>query len=142
MFNNLKLGQKIGLGFATFMVFLSIIVMMSIFTLNKADLGIESYSRLSEVSDFSYHIRNKLIEVKEDTRAYLLSNSDTDIQRYNKHISELDKALQMHLPSFDMKNAKVLNDISNKLYQYDEIFSDVMKEDEYGGKVNGISHSV
>ncbi|MGG5574291.1 MULTISPECIES: HAMP domain-containing methyl-accepting chemotaxis protein [Vibrio] len=139
MFNNLKLGQKIGLGFATLMVFLSIIVMMSIFTLNKADLGIESYSRLSEVSDFSYHIRNKLIEVKEDTRAYLLSNSDTDIQRYNKHISELDKALQMHLPSFDMKNAKVLNDISNKLHQYDEIFSDVINQTKQRSDVlNGV----
>ncbi len=127
MFNNLKLGQKIGLGFAILMVFLSMVMLINIFALSNANTGIESYSRQSNTLEFSYHIRNKLFEVKEKAQAYLLSNSDVDIQDYNQHISDLEQALQGHLSSFDFNNAQVLEHISKQLSHYDAIFSEVVQ---------------
>lgn len=127
MFNNLKLGQKIGLGFAILMVFLSMVMLINIFALSNANTGIESYSRQSNTLEFSYHIRNKLFEVKEKAQAYLLSNSDVDIQDYNQHISDLEQALQSHLSSFDSNNAQVLEHISKQLSRYDAIFSEVVQ---------------
>jgi methyl-accepting chemotaxis protein len=127
MLNNLKLGQKIGLGFAILMVFLSMVMLINIFALSNANTGIESYSRQSNTLEFSYHIRNKLFEVREKAQAYLLSNSDVDIQDYNQHISDLEQALKGHLSSFDSNNAQVLEHISKQLSHYDAIFSEVVQ---------------
>lgn len=126
MFNNIKIGQKIGLGFATLIAFLSIVLLINILALNKADSGIKTFSQQANISEFSYHIRSKLFEVKENIQAYLLSNSDSDIQNYDKQILGLKQALQSHSSSFDSENTRVLEHISKQLTKYDQIFSEVV----------------
>ncbi|MFC1236695.1 methyl-accepting chemotaxis protein [Vibrio sp. F74] len=126
MLNNLKLGHKIGLVFGTLMIFLSIILLVSIFALKKADNGIKTFSQQTSASEFSYHIQNKMLKVSEYVKDFMLSNNSSDVDLYNEEINSLDKSLKSHILSFGNESAELVENISRKIVDYDTIFSEVV----------------
>ncbi|MDO6468774.1 methyl-accepting chemotaxis protein [Neptunomonas phycophila] len=93
MLGNLRLGWKIGLGFGVVMILMAIASFFGIGSLNKAEKGVETYSRMTNITVLAGDIQVTMLRARSDFQAYLITHSEHELDQYTQTTAQLASQL-------------------------------------------------
>lgn len=89
MFKNLRLAVKIGSSFFIVLTLLSLVLIVGIFSLNKASDGINSYQDLNQDTNIVSDLQTTMLMVRMNVKDYLITRSDKDLNEYRDYSDKL-----------------------------------------------------
>jgi len=127
MFKNLKLGLKIGLGFSIVLILLSIVLGMSIFSLQKSQKGNDQYQNLVSDTDLATTLQINMLQISMNVKNFLITKSDTDIKQYEASIAEMSKVLTVAKKQIkNPQRASLISEIEHSIERYKKGFVNVV----------------
>jgi len=128
MFQNLKLGQKIGFSFFVVLSLLSIVLAINISALNQADSGINQYRSLARETNLTSRLQANMLMLRMNVKDYLITQSESDLNQYQNYLSKMNKFLdeaKKHIQK--PERASLISSIDNSLKNYETAFSNVIQ---------------
>lgn len=127
MFNNLKLGSKIGMGFGVVLALLSIVLGVAVLALERADEGFSEYRGLARDTNLSGRLQANMLMVRMNVKDFLITKSEKDLQQYSEYLlkmqSFLDEAKQQ-IKAPD--RAALIADVDKAVVTYQNAFDKVV----------------
>ena len=128
MFQNLKLGKKIGLGFFSVLLLFVIVLTVSISALNKEAEGINQYRTLAKETNLAGRLQANMLMVRMNVKDYLITKSESDLNQYQDYLSKmngfLDEAKQY---TQNPERTSLLLNVDNSLKNYETAFNKVVQ---------------
>lgn len=93
MLRDIKLGKKIGLGFGIVLTILSIVLVVAVTALQRADVGISEYRELARDSNLSGRLQANMLMVRMNVKDYLITQSDKDLDEYSDYVNKMNSYL-------------------------------------------------
>ena len=128
MFKNLKLGQKIGLGFFSVLLLFAIVLTVTISALNKADEAINQYRTIAKETNLAGRLQANMLMVRMNVKDYLITQSESDLNQYQDYLSKmngfLDEAKQY---TQSPERASLVLNVDNSIKNYETAFNKVVQ---------------
>lgn len=127
MFKNLKLGVKIGLSFGVVLMLLSIVLIVGITSLTKADRSILEYRELSNDTNLASKLQTNMLMVRMNVKDYLITTSDESLIQYNKYIDLMQSILgQAQQANYSPERALLVSEINAAIVDYEQAFGEIV----------------
>lgn len=94
MFDNLKIGKKLALGFGAVLTLLIVVLLVSIWGFNKADKGTAAYRELARDTNLAGLLQANMLMVRMNIKDFLLTKSEQDLQQYHDYQAKMQGFLQ------------------------------------------------
>lgn len=94
MFVNIKIGQKIGLGFGFVMALLTVAIVFAIFGLKASKDGVKSYTLMAEETRSAEIIRSDMLKARLSVLEYIKTHQPQYLQSYNALITNVEERLR------------------------------------------------
>jgi methyl-accepting chemotaxis protein len=125
MFKNLKLGLKIGLGFSIVLILLSIVLYMSVFSLQQTEEGTEQYRELVSDTNLANQLQVDMFKISISVKNFLITQSDADIKQYEDSIANMSNVLNEAKAQIDNpERAAIIAEIDASIKKYKKGFVD------------------
>ncbi len=89
MFSNRRLGFKIGMGFSSVLILLSVVLSVGIYSLHRAVDGISTYRNFARDSNLAGDLRANMLMLQMQVQSYLISKSDENLKSYEDYSSRV-----------------------------------------------------
>ncbi|MCE0493132.1 HAMP domain-containing methyl-accepting chemotaxis protein [Vibrio salinus] len=127
MFKNLKVSMKIGGGFGTVLILLSITLLVSALSFNTAEEGIKTYRKLAQHSNLIGDLQTNMLQVRMDAKNYLLTRSENNLTQYQHFLARVKQDWQqLKNVITDSKQLSILSKMNSELKHYDTTFGDTV----------------
>ena len=140
MFKNLKLGLKIGFGFLIVLILLSIVLCMSVFSLQQSENGSDQYRDLVSNTNLANQLQVDMLKISINVKNFLVTKSDNDIKKYEASIVDMSDVLESAKTHIDNpQRAALISEINTSIDKYKKGFVDVAglmrKRDDINNKI-------
>lgn len=126
MVRDLKLGWKIGIGFAVVLGLLSVILTISIMALRDTEQGIGSYRELARDSNLTGRLEANMLMVRMNVKDYLLSQRDEDLRQFTRYLDKVNTLMAETRQSVhDPERSALLTQIDDSLKEYNQSFEEM-----------------
>ncbi|WNJ95525.1 methyl-accepting chemotaxis protein [Vibrio ruber] len=128
MFRDLRLGLKIGAGFAVVLILLSIVLGASIFALQSVSDGVNKYRDLARESNLSSRLQTNMLMVRMNVKDFLRTRNTEDIATYQDYLAKMQSFLneaKQSVHSADREN--LIDQVSLSINTYDKAFKQVIE---------------
>jgi methyl-accepting chemotaxis protein len=129
MFENIKIGQKIGLGFGFVMALLTAAIIFGIFGLKSSKDGVKLYTLMAEETRSAEMIRSDMLKARLSVLEYIKTHQPQYLQSYSALITSVEEKLQE--TKDNLKSASRVELHSNTLSQltnYKQLISKVSEK--------------
>lgn len=127
MFKNLRLGVKIGLGFGVILTLLTVVLIVGILALKKADEGITEYRGLARDTNLASQLQANMLMVRMSVKDYLIKQSNHDLQQYHNYLDEMQIFLQDAKQEIQKpERAALISDVDSAIVTYKKAFDEVV----------------
>ncbi|WP_088134404.1 HAMP domain-containing methyl-accepting chemotaxis protein [Vibrio gazogenes] len=128
MFRDLRLGLKIGSGFAVVLILLSIVLGASIFALQSVSDGINKYRNLARETNLSSRLQTNMLMVRMNVKDFLITRNTDDITSYQKYLAKMKDFLNEAKQSVHSPERKDLIDqVGQSINTYNTTFNQVVE---------------
>ncbi|EOG7687134.1 methyl-accepting chemotaxis protein, partial [Vibrio cholerae] len=128
MLRDIKLGKKIGLGFGIVLTILSIVLVVAVTALQRADVGISEYRELARDSNLSGRLQANMLMVRMNVKDYLITQSDKDLDEYSDYVNKMNSYLDEAKKEIQKpERAQIIREITEALSDYQKAFDEVVK---------------
>ncbi len=128
MFRDLRLGLKIGSGFAVVLILLSIVLGASIFALQSVSDGINKYRDLARETNLSSRLQTNMLMVRMNVKDFLITRNTDDITSYQKYLAKMKDFLNEAKQSVHSPERKDLIDqVGQSINTYNTTFNQVVE---------------
>lgn len=127
MFKNLRLAVKIGASFFIVLSLLSLVLIVGIVSLNKANDGISSYQDLSQDTNIVSDLQTTMLMVRMNVKDYLITHSQKDLTEYQEYLDKLSQLLVTAKAEIqEPQRANYIANIDAELQTYQHTFTEVV----------------
>jgi len=127
MFKNLQLGLKIGLGFLVVLILLSIVLCMSVFSLQQSEEGSDQYRELVSDTNLANQLQVDMLKISLNVKNFMITQNDSDIKEYEAAIAEITAVLNTAKTQIDnTERAALITEINASISQYKKGFVEVV----------------
>ncbi|GIU49913.1 methyl-accepting chemotaxis protein [Shewanella algidipiscicola] len=127
MFKNLRLAVKIGASFFIVLSLLSLVLIVGIVSLNKANDGISSYQDLSQDTNIVSDLQTTMLMVRMNVKDYLITHSQKDLTEYQEYLDKLSQLLVTAKTEIqEPQRANYIANIDTELQTYQHTFTEVV----------------
>lgn len=127
MFKNLRLAVKIGASFFIVLSLLSLVLIVGIVSLNKANDGISSYQDLSQDTNIVSDLQTTMLMVRINVKDYLITHSQKDLTEYQEYLDKLSQLLVTAKTEIqEPQRANYIANIDAELQTYQHTFTEVV----------------
>lgn len=127
MFKNLRLAVKIGASFFIVLSLLSLVLIVGIVSLNKANDGISSYQDLSQDTNIVSDLQTTMLMVRMNVKDYLITHSQKDLTEYQEYLDKLSQLLVTAKTEIqEPQRANYIANIDAELQTYQHTFTEVV----------------
>lgn len=127
MFNNLKLGMKIGGGFAVIMALFLIVILVTLFALLRADTGVMEYRGMATDTNLAGRLQANMLMVRMNVKDYLISADEKEIDEFNDYYGRMSGFLEEAKSKIsDPSRKNTINQISDLVEEYQSGFNEVV----------------
>ncbi|SIO95272.1 HAMP domain-containing methyl-accepting chemotaxis protein [Vibrio spartinae] len=128
MFRNLRLGLKIGAGFATVLILLSIVLGASIYSLQSVSDGISKYRDLARETNLSGRLQTNMLMVRMNVKDFLITRDTDDITSYQKYLAKMKGFLNEAKQSVHSPERKdLIEQVDQSINTYNTTFNQVVE---------------
>ncbi|QMV14005.1 HAMP domain-containing methyl-accepting chemotaxis protein [Vibrio spartinae] len=128
MFRNLRLGLKIGAGFATVLILLSIVLGASIYSLQSVSDGISKYRDLARETNLSGRLQTNMLMVRMNVKDFLITRDTDDITSYQKYLAKMKGFLNEAKQSVHSPERKdLIEQVGQSINTYNTTFNQVVE---------------
>ncbi|MCP4597496.1 methyl-accepting chemotaxis protein [Neptuniibacter sp.] len=128
MFQNIKIGQKIGLGFGFVMALLAVANIFGIFGLNESETGVKSYTRMAAETKTAETARSSVLNARIALLEYLKTHQQEQIDDYLQQIKSAEKSLQSNVSSQQASSNKLLTNTLKHIKQYQAVVGQMAEQ--------------
>ncbi|MDW6003622.1 HAMP domain-containing methyl-accepting chemotaxis protein [Vibrio mangrovi] len=128
MFRDLRLGLKIGSGFAVVLILLSIVLGASILALQAVSDGIAQYRGLARETNLSSRLQANMLMVRMNVKDFLITRDTGDLTQYQEYLAKMDDFLgeaQQYIQS--PQRAELINNVDRLMTTYRNAFEQVVE---------------
>ncbi|MAY41973.1 MAG: hypothetical protein CMI05_06670 [Oceanospirillaceae bacterium] len=122
---NIKIGQKIGLGFGFVMALLTIAIVFGIFGLKASEDGVKSYTLMAEETRSAEMIRSDMFKARLSVVEYIKTHNLDDLKAFSELISNVEHRLAEGIGQLESASRSEL--LANTLAQLSR-YKDVVKQ--------------
>jgi methyl-accepting chemotaxis protein len=127
MFNNLKIGGKISLGFVSLLALLAGVAFIGYLSLGQASDGFTRYREMARDTNLVGRLQANMLMVRMNVKDFIITGSDKDQQEYNNYKQKMLGFLQESKEEIkDPQRAQKVRDIDSAFGEYDAAFSQVL----------------
>lgn len=127
MFKNLNLGKKIGVGFATVLCLLLVVVGISMKALQKASTETDEYQKITQVTTLAGRIQANMLMMRMSASKFLRENDGESVKRFKERFNA---TVQFTADSkndiSDPKMNAVIDQILQLIKEYNQAFESVV----------------
>ncbi|KUI99732.1 HAMP domain-containing methyl-accepting chemotaxis protein [Vibrio sp. MEBiC08052] len=128
MFRDLRLGLKIGAGFAVVLILLSIVLGASIFALQSVSDGIDKYRDLARETNISSRLQTNMLMVRMNVKDFLITRETEDITTYQNYLAKMQDFLDEAKQSVQSPERKDLIDqVGRSIDTYNNAFKQAVE---------------
>ncbi|MDW6092599.1 HAMP domain-containing methyl-accepting chemotaxis protein [Vibrio rhizosphaerae] len=128
MFRDLRLGLKIGAGFAVVLILLSIVLGASIIALQSVSDGINQYRGLARETNLSSRLQTNMLMVRMNVKDFLITRNTEDITTYQNYLAKMRNYLNEAKQLIQSPERKDLIDqVGSAIDTYDNAFKQVVE---------------
>lgn len=126
MFKNIKIGQKIGLGFGFVMALLAIAIVFAVFGLMASEKGVESYTHMADETNMAESARSNLLKARISVLEYLEAHKAENLENYQVLISSVEAGLKSKQEkTTDSERLAHLSQVLEQLQKYRSVVSNM-----------------
>lgn len=126
MFRDLRLGLKIGLSFFVVLALLSIVLVVGVLALKKANDGIITYEGLANDTNLSGRLQANMLMIRINVLGYLNTQSDNNLTQYKDYFDKMNTLLVQSKKEIQQpERAEIINSLDLAITQYHNAFSSV-----------------
>jgi methyl-accepting chemotaxis protein len=122
---NIKIGQKIGLGFGFVMALLTIAIVFGIFGLKASEDGVKSYTLMAEETRSAEMIRSDMFKARLSVVEYIKTHNLDDLKAFSELILNVEHRLAEGIEQLESASRSEL--LANTLAQLSR-YKDVVKQ--------------
>ena len=127
MFNNLKIGGKISLGFVSVLILLAAVAGIGYWALNGAADGFTEYREMARDSNLSGRLQANMLMVRMNVKDFIITGSDKDQQEYNDYKQRMTGFLEEAKREInDPGRAAKIQLVDSAFKEYDTAFGQVV----------------
>lgn len=120
--------KKIGLGFGIVLTILSIVLVVAVTALQRADVGVTEYRELARDSNLSGRLQANMLMVRMNVKDYLITQSDKDLDEYSDYVNKMNSYLDEAKKEIQKpERAQIIREITEALSDYHKAFDEVVK---------------
>ena len=124
MFRDLRLGLKIGLSFFVVLALLSIVLVIGVFALKKANDGVTTYEALANETNLSGRLQANMLMVRINVLGYLNTQSDNNLTQYKDYFDKVNTLLVQSKKEIKQpERAQIIDSLDSAVTQYNNTFS-------------------
>ncbi|MDF2153093.1 methyl-accepting chemotaxis protein [Vibrio sp. CAU 1672] len=137
----MRLGIKIGAGFAAVLMVLTVVLGISVNALRDADRGIARYQEMARDTNLAGVLQVNSLMVRMSAMAYLMTQSESDLNEYRRYSSEMiDSLSQTGDQIKDPERLALLADLRKSVSSYEVSLGKVIghmkqREAEYNNEL-------
>ncbi|MBB1439809.1 methyl-accepting chemotaxis protein [Shewanella sp. SG41-4] len=136
MFKDLRLGLKIGLSFFVVLALLSIVLVVGVLALKKADDGITTYEGLARDTNLSGRLQANMLMVRMNVLGYLNTQSDNNLTQYKDYFDKMNTFLVQSKKEIQQpERAQIIDSLDLSITKYKNAFSSVVSLTEQQNRV-------
>lgn len=129
MFRSMTMAKKLILGFATILVLLVIVGVLSYFTIEGASTGFASYREKAIRANRMGEMQAAMLMGRMQVRNYLITHHDDEQKSFQKYLQATDTILKEMLSSVrDPERLATLNASNSDIAAYAKAFEDVVSQ--------------
>lgn len=122
----MKLGYKIGLGFAIILIIMVISLFIAYNALSNSSDGFTQYREMARVSNLSGQLQANMLMVRMKVKDYIINRKDEEIKQYNGFKKEMDEDLiQANKDINDSERKAKIDKVGQLISDYDSSFAQV-----------------
>ncbi len=126
MLKNIKIGQKIGLGFGFVMALLAIAIVFAVFGLMASERGVESYTHMADETNTAESARSNLLKARISVLEYLETHKPENLENYQVYISAAEAGLKSKQEkTADGERLTHLSQVLDQLQKYKSVVSNM-----------------
>ncbi|OHY95644.1 hypothetical protein BI375_12835 [Vibrio rotiferianus] len=127
MFKNLRIKTKMGVGFGVVLVLLSLVLVISLVALKRADGGISEYRDLAQDTNLSGKLQANMLMVRMKVKNYLITKSDRDLQQYSDYLKKMQELIDVAKHEIKKtERASLIADVNKVIVTYQNAFDNVV----------------
>lgn len=125
---DLLIKTKMGLGFGSVLVLLSVVLVVGVSALQRTDEGISDYRNLAQDTNLSGKLQANMLMVRIKVKDYLIANNDEDLQQFRDYLLEMKALIDTAKHEIQKpERASLVGDIGKALDTYQGAFDDVVR---------------
>ncbi len=129
MFKNIKIGQKIGLGFGFVMALLAVAIVFGIFGLNESEKGVKSYTQMADETKTVEAVRSNMLKARMSVLEYLETHKEIYLEKYQQLISAAESGLKTKREhSLDAERVELVSKVQQQLEQYKAVVGSMAEQ--------------
>ncbi len=127
MFRDLRLGLKIGTGFAAVLILLSIVLGASIYSLQSVSDGINKYRDLARETNLSGRLQTNMLMVRMNVKDFLITRNTEDITSYQQYLAKMQDFLEQAKQSdHSPERRDLIEQVGQSINTYNNTFNQVV----------------
>lgn len=136
MLKDLRLGLKIGLSFFVVLALLSIVLVVGIIALEKANKGITTYEGLARDTNLSGRLQANMLMVRMNVLGYLNTQNDNNLTQYKDYFDKMNGLLVKSKKEIEQpERAQIIDSLHLSITKYKNAFSSVVSLTEQQNRV-------
>ncbi len=140
MFDNMKLGLKLLVGFFTVLALLTVVAIVGYIAIDKASEGFGQYREMARDTNLSGRLQANMLMVRMNVKDYIITGSDMDKQQYQEYFEKMSEFINEAKKEINnTERAAVIAKVDKEVKNYNVGFKNVVGyQNERNNEVNGI----
>lgn len=126
MFNQLKLGSKIALGFGICLLIMTLSSLVSYQGLSHSEKSFNDYRNLAKETNLAGRLQANLLLIRMSVKSYIISHDEKYLTEYNDRKKVIESLIQQSHQFIDTPNrSQLIREAQQNIQTYDQTFLNV-----------------
>ncbi|MCG7498776.1 methyl-accepting chemotaxis protein [Vibrio sp. Of7-15] len=126
MFNQLKLGTKIALGFGICLLLMTLSSLVSYQGLSQSEKSFNDYRHLAKETNLAGRLQANLLLIRMSVKSYIISHDEKYLTEYNDRKKVIESLIQQSHQLIDTPSrSKLIREAQQNIQTYDQTFLNV-----------------